>query len=193
MIEPNFGGLGSSTRFGHQLSEYKKKGTINPQEFGTLLFDQTRLTQACADSGCTTTICIPETPMKNVRPTRKPIRLKNASGGWLETTHEGEIDIPGLPAAARKAHICPKLAHTSLISIKTLVDAGCTVTFNKHKCIVQYEGKTVWRGQGEDSTGLWILPLNPEGPEEIEQLKISPQQWMSTVEQLNQERQANNV
>ena len=103
----------SPTRLGHQLSEYEKKGTINPQEFGTLLFDQTRLTQVCADSGCMITIYIPGTPMKNVRSTRKPIQLRNASGGWLETTHEGEIDIPGLPAAARKAHICPKLAHTS--------------------------------------------------------------------------------
>ena len=63
----------SPTRLGHQLSEYEKQGTINPQEFGSLLFDQTRLTQACADSGCTTTICIPGTPLKNVRPTRNPI------------------------------------------------------------------------------------------------------------------------
>ena len=45
--------------------------------------------------------------MKNVRPTRNPIQLKNALEGWLETTHEGEIDIPGLPSAARKAQICP--------------------------------------------------------------------------------------
>ena len=113
----------SPTRLGHQVSESEKNETIDPQEFGTLLFNQTKLTQACADSGCTTTICIPGTPMKNVRPTNNPIQLQNASGGWLETTHEGEIDIPGLPAAARKAHICPKLAHTSLISIKTLFDA----------------------------------------------------------------------
>ena len=94
--------------------------------------------------------------------------MKNASGEWLETTHEGEIDIPGLPAAARKAQTCPQLAHISLISIKTLVDAGCTVTFNKHECIVQYKEKAVWQGQREASTGLWILPLSAEGPEEIE-------------------------
>ena len=93
----------SPTRLGHQLNETENKETISPQEFGNLLFDQTRLTQACADSGCTTTLCIPGTPMKNVRRTKRPIRLKNASGGWLETTHEDELDIPGLPTAARKA------------------------------------------------------------------------------------------
>ena len=93
------------------MSERERQAKINPQEFGTLLFDQTQLTQACEDSGCTTTICILETPLKNVRPTSNPIRLKNASGGWMVTTHEGEIDIPGLLEAARKTQICPQLAH----------------------------------------------------------------------------------
>ena len=111
----------------------------------------------------------------------------------MVTTHEGEIDISGLPEAARKAQICPQLARTSLVSIKTLIDAGGTVTFTKYKCLVQYEGRTIWRGQQEASKVLWILPLSPEGPDDIERLKISPQQWMSTVEQLNQEHQANNV
>ena len=157
---------------------------INPQEFDTLLFNQTRLMQTCANSGCTTMICIPGTPLKNIRQTRNPILLKNAAGGWMMTTHEGEIDIPGLPEAAQRAQICLQLAHTSLVSIKTLVNAGCTVNFTKYECIVQYEENTVWRGQREASTGLWILPLSPEGPDEIEQLKISPQQLMSTVKQL---------
>ena len=71
--------------------------------------------------------------MKNVCPTSNPIRLKDASGRWMVTTYEGEIDIPGLPEAAQKAQICPQLAHTSLVSVKTLVDPGCEVTFNKYK------------------------------------------------------------
>ena len=51
----------------------------------------------------------------------------------------------------------------------------------------------VWQGQREASTGLWILPLSPEGPEEIKTLEITPQRWISTVQQLNQNHQANNV
>ena len=111
----------------------------------------------------------------------------------MVTTHEGEIDIPGLLEAAQKAQICPQLAHTSLVLIKTLVDAECKVTFTKYECRVQYKRQTVWQGQREALTELWILPLSPEGPYQIERLKISPKRWMSTVEQLNQEHQANNV
>ena len=107
-----------------------------------LLDSRNELTTACADSGCTATICIPGTPLKNIRPTTNPIRLKAAEGSYLETTHEGEIDMPGLPAAARKAHICPQLANTSLISIKTLVDAGCEVLFRGQTILAGTPGQT---------------------------------------------------
>ena len=78
----------------------------------------------CADSGCTATICIPGTPLKNLRPTTKTIRLKTANGAWIETTHDGEFDIPGLPLEARRAHIYLGLANISPVGVKTLVDAG---------------------------------------------------------------------
>ena len=94
-------------------------------ELASILFDKKQLTQAMADAGCTSTIVIPGTPIKNVRPTKNPITLVDAKGGKLVTTHEGEIDIPGLPLEARRAHVCPDLAHTSLVSIKQLADVGC--------------------------------------------------------------------
>ena len=97
-----------------------------------LMDNKNELTWACADSGCTATICIPGTPLKNLQPTTKPIRLKTANGEYIETTHEGKINIPGLPKAARKAHICPGLANMSLVGVKTFVDAGCEVLFSKN-------------------------------------------------------------
>ena len=136
------------------LSPADRVGAIDPAQFGKLLDSRNELTTAMADSGCTATICIPGTPMKNIRPTKNPIRLKAAQGSWLETTHEGEIDIPGLPEAARKAHICPDLANLSLISIKTLVDAGCEVLFSKYDCVVLYKGSIVWKGGRQASKGL---------------------------------------
>ena len=54
----------------------------------------------------------------------------------MVTTLKGENDIPGLPEATRKAHICSELAHTRLLMIKTLVNAGCEVDFNKYEYIV---------------------------------------------------------
>merc|ERR1712115_167043 len=135
-----------------------------------LMGDKNELTWACADSGCTANVFIPGTPLKNLRPTTKPIKLKTAGGEYIETTHEGEIDIPGLPQAARKAHICPELANMSLVGIKTLVDAGCEVLFSKDDCIVLYKGSIVWKGGRQARTGLWILSLSPEGVEEMNKL-----------------------
>ena len=167
-----------------------------------MLDNKDELTWACADSGCTANICIPGTPLKNLRPTTKPLRSKTADGNYIETTHEGEIDIPGLPQAARKAHICPGLANMSLVGIKTLVDAGCEVLFSKDDCIVLYKGSIVWKGGRQARSGLWILPLSPDGIEEMKKLQIEPAAWLATVDQLRQEakvheqrdhEQANNV
>ena len=91
-------------------------------EFANILLDRGRLTKAIADSGCTSTIVIPGTPIKNVRSTTNPITLVDAKGGKMVTTHEGEIDIPGLPIEARRAYICPDLAHSSLVAVKQLAD-----------------------------------------------------------------------
>ena len=121
-----------------------------PPELAGILFDKQQLTQGMADAGCTSTIVIPGTPIKNVRPTKNPITLVDAKGGKLVTTHEGEIDIPGLPLAARRAHVCPDLAHTSLISIKQLADVGCKIIYDELEVRVIYHGKVVWRG-GRDN------------------------------------------
>ena len=102
-----------------------------PPEFAGILFDRRQLTQAMADAGCTSTIVIPGTPIKNVRPTKNPITLVDAKGGKLVTTHEGEIDIPGLPLEAQRAHVCPDLEHSSLVSIKQLADVGCEIIYDK--------------------------------------------------------------
>ena len=146
-----------------------------------MLDNKDELTWACADSGCTANICIPGTPLKNLRPTTKPIKLKTADGSYIYTTHEGEIDIPGLPQAARKAHICPGLANMSLVGIKTLVDAGCEVLFSKDDCIVIYKGSIVWKGGRQARSGLWILPLSPDRIEEMKKLQIEPAAWLATV------------
>jgi len=175
------------TNIAKKLSPADRVGAIEPALFGKMLDNKDELTWACADSGCTANICIPGTPLKNLRPTTKPLRLKTADGNYIETTHEGEIDIPGLPQAARKAHICPGLANMSLVGIKTLVDAGCEVLFSKDDCIVLYKGSIVWKGGRQARSGLWILPLSPDGVEEMKKLQIEPAAWLATVDQLRQE------
>ena len=79
----------------------------------------------------------------------------------------------------------------SLVGIKTLVDAGCEVLFSKDDCIVLYEGSIVWKGGRQARSGLWILPLSPEGIEEMTKLQIEPTAWMATIEELRKEAEMN--
>ena len=116
-----------------------------------------------SDAGATGHFLQPGTPAKNIRPKHNPISISQPDGGKLESTHECEIDNPHLPHAARTAHIVPGLAHTSLESIKMLIDTGCNVTYNTKHVKVFYKGNMVWTGTRECLTGLWLLPLTQVG------------------------------
>ena len=69
-----------------------------------------------------------------------------------------DITIPGLPTVLT-GHIVPKLTIASLIGIRELCNAGCTVTFSKKYCDVIYNGAVILRGHKDPSTDLWTLPL----------------------------------
>ena len=105
----------------------------------------------------------PSTPAKNIRPKNNPISISQPDGGKLESTHECEIENPKLPQAAIAAHIVPAIAHTSLVSIKMLIDAGCKVTYDTKHVKVFYKGNVVWKGARESLIGLWLLPLTQKG------------------------------
>ena len=64
-----------------------------------------------------------------------------------------------LPDKAKHAHILPNLASHSLISVVTLCNAGCEVTFHKLGCTIKYKGKTIICGHKCTNTGLWMIPL----------------------------------
>ena len=100
------------------------------------------------DAGAKGHFLQPGAPSINIRKTNNPISISQPYGGKLESTHECEIDNPKLPQEARKAHIVPGLAHTSLISIKMMIDAGCFVTYGE-KVLVYYKEKIVWTGTRE--------------------------------------------
>ena len=114
-----------------------------------------------ADAGATGHFLQPGAPAKNIKIASKPISISQPDVKELISTHECEIDNPDLPKAARKAHIVPGLAHTSLVSIKMLIDAGCFVTYGQN-VIVYHNKRVVWKGSREKITGLWVLPLKPK-------------------------------
>ena len=114
---------------------------------------------AILDSGATSHFLLSMAPAANVRPTKTPLRAKLPNGETIASTSECDLMIPGLPAAARRAHIMPGLASHSLVSVTKLTDAGCEVLFTKIGCTISKQGRTILCGQKCTKTGLWMIPL----------------------------------
>ena len=127
---------------------------------------------AIADAGATSHFLIAGAPVINQKVAAAPIRINLPDGAQLTSSHTATLDIPWIPRSARQAHIVPGLSHTSLISIKALCDAGCTVTYTREHCDVEYKKKLVWQGVREPCTGLWVLPLRPKEPTEMMNVAI---------------------
>jgi len=83
----------------------------------------------------------------------------------VRSTHTCTLDLPDLPAGARAAHIIPGLASHSLLSVVTMCNAGCTVTFTKINCTIVYRGRTIVCGHKCTKTGLWMVPLRGTHPQ----------------------------
>ena len=78
----------------------------------------------------------------------------------MHSTHQAELPIPRLPFAARMAHIVPELRSHSLISIGTLCDAGCEVTFTTTTVTVTHNSDTIMTGT-RTPPGLWQFLITP--------------------------------
>ena len=116
--------------------------------------------EAIADSGATGHFLLPNLQVHNKQIATAPLLITLPDGEAINSTHTGNLNIPGLPDKANEAHIVPGLAHSSLISIKQLCDNGCTVLFTKKHCKVYHKAELVLVGRLHPSTGLWIVPTN---------------------------------
>ena len=97
--------------------------------------------QAIADAGATGHFMVPGAPVIDVKPTNKPLIINLPDGETIKSTHTCRLNIPWLPEEATRAHIVPGLAHTSLVSISVLCDAGCKVSYDGKHCLVHYKQK----------------------------------------------------
>ncbi len=115
-------------------------------------------TDAIADSGATQIFVMDSTTVVNKHKTTHPLKVALADGRIVLSTHMCDIKIKGLPTVLTD-HIIPDLLIASLFGICILTDAGCTVTFDKNRCIVQYNGTIILNGAKDPATDLWTLPL----------------------------------
>jgi hypothetical protein len=96
-------------------------------------------------------------PATNILPTAMPIIAHLPNGNRVHSTHTCMFDIPSLPPSACAAHITLGLALHLLLSIVTMCNAGCTITFSKIGCTIMYRGKTIICGHKCTRTGLWMI------------------------------------
>jgi hypothetical protein len=92
-------------------------------------------TDAIADSGATQIFVMDSTTVVNKHKTMHPLKVALANGRIVLSTHMCDIKIEGLPTVLT-GHIILDLLIASLFGIRVLTDAGCTVTFDKNRCIV---------------------------------------------------------
>jgi len=119
---------------------------------------------AIADSGCTAHFFSPSTPVCNVRPTTAPVAVHTPSGAVLHSTHEADLNVPGLPLSARHGHVLPGLVSQPLLSIGQLCDAGCNVAFTASTVTIRYQDTVILQGSRTPASKLWELDIRPPTP-----------------------------
>jgi hypothetical protein len=113
---------------------------------------------AIFDSGATSNSLTTGAPVTNVQLPNKPIVARLPNRDQVRSTHTCTLDLPKLPAAACLAHIIPRLALHSLVSVATLCNAGCEVLFTKIGCAITYCGRKILCGSKCMCTGSWMMP-----------------------------------
>ena len=101
---------------------------------------------AVADSVATGNFILPVTKVSNMKISKKPLTINLPDGTQLKLMHACEINVPRLPKESRQAHGVPCRAHTSLIPMKILTDAGCNVVYDAQKSRVYFREKLFGQG-----------------------------------------------
>jgi hypothetical protein len=111
-----------------------------------------------ADAEATSFFIKEGVPVDNKQPATNPLTVNLADGRQVKSTHTCNVVVPGLPHLLL-GHIVPNLAIASLFGICPLGNAGCIVLFNKDKCTVWYDGKSILTSPQNLPTNLWTLPF----------------------------------
>ena len=111
------------------------------------------------DTGATAIFIMEGTSVDNKRVATKPLTINLPDGTKIKSTHCCDVTIPGLPKILT-GHIVPSLSIASLIGVRVLCDAGCTVTFRKKHCDIIYNGMTILKRLKDPNTDLWTIPIS---------------------------------
>ena len=113
---------------------------------------------------------------ENKQPTKQPINAKLPDGSYMQSTHEDNIHIPQLPAAATRTSIFPVL-NTSLISIGQFCDAGCSVLFDAFQAKIFHNNQLILTGT-RTPPGLWYTDI-PAATQNVSQSDSQQEQQVA--------------
>ncbi len=102
------------------------------------------------------------TPVCNKHPAADPIAIHTPSDVIMHSTHKANLDLPGLPEAARHGHVVPQLATQPLLSIGQLCDAGCHVAFTATTVTISHDNTIILQGKHMPACKLWELNICPQ-------------------------------
>jgi hypothetical protein len=114
---------------------------------------------AILDSGATSHLLTTDAPATNIILAAVPLIARLPNRDKMQSIHTCTLNLPDLPVSTQAAHIIPSLAAHLLLSIVTMCNAGCTVTFTKINCIISYRIRTIIWGTKCTRTSLWMVPL----------------------------------
>jgi len=133
----------------HQLAGMLQRNTTeqaainSPDSFAassilsTIQFDRQNVIKwGILQSGATHHYIMTTAPVRKKIPAVRPIPVTLPDGTGVSLTHECELALPQLPAAARFGHILPNLASHILLLVVKLCNAGCDVSFKDITCNV---------------------------------------------------------
>jgi hypothetical protein len=114
---------------------------------------------AILNSGATSHFLTTNAPTTNIIPATVPLIAHLPNGKKVQSMHTYTLNLPTLPVGIRTAHIIPGLSSHSLLSVVTMCNARCTVTFTKNNCTFAYCGRMIICGHKCTRTSLWMVPL----------------------------------
>ena len=88
----------------------------------------------------------------------------------MTSTHEGHLDLPGLPPNATLSHIVPEMTTHNLLSVGQLCDAGCTATVTRDNIEISHDDQVIITGTRSSDTTLWHMDV----PSEVDQQSTFP-------------------
>ena len=138
--------------------------------------------QLNADSGSSGTyICVRDiSALTDIQPSTSTSRIgvTVADGNTMFSSHTGRLTLPS--GHSLLAYIFEDL-NTSLLSISDLVDIGYEVTYSKAKVDFMIENKSVFEGQRDLRTGLWMVDFSIFKSSKITKSPNSKVAWSTVI------------